>query len=220
MANAAERAYRAIREAILHGQFVPGAPLREEMLAAVIGVSRTPVRDALRRLLADGLVETMRNQGSFVAALGPEELADEFALRGLLEGFAARKAASRITAGELAEMEALAGRMESLDHATEGGIATFAELNTRFHVVIARAARSRRLEAMLLRMLQAPLVLLKEYRLHEPVGIARSNRQHREILAALAAGNAEWAALAVSAHIASTVPGTLRAGGASSTDGA
>ncbi|MBP0495551.1 GntR family transcriptional regulator [Roseomonas sp. SG15] len=56
--NAAERAYQAIRDRILHGSFIPGAPLREEMLAAEIGVSRTPVRDALRRLLADGLVET------------------------------------------------------------------------------------------------------------------------------------------------------------------
>jgi DNA-binding GntR family transcriptional regulator len=213
MANAAERAYQTIRNRILHGQFAPGAALREEMLAAEIGVSRTPVRDALRRLLADGLVETTRNQGSFVAALGPDELTDEFELRGLLEGHAARKAALRITAGELTEMQALATEMEAVEPATETGIATFSELNMRFHGIIVRASRSRRLEAMLLRMLQAPLVLLKEYRLHEPVGIARSNRQHREILAALAAGNAEWAALAVSAHIASTVPDLLRLGG-------
>lgn len=213
MANAAERAYRAIRDAILHGKFAPGAALREEMLAAEIGVSRTPVRDALRRLLADGLVETTRNQGSYVAALGPEELADEFALRQMLEGYAAGKAALRITAEELSELHALAARMEALDPATDAGLADFSELNTRFHVVIAGASRSRRLEAMLLRMLQAPLVLLKTYQLHEPVGIARSNRQHREILAALAAGNAEWTALAVRAHIASTVPGMLRGPG-------
>ena len=92
------------------------------------------------------------------------------------------------------------------DIADEAGVARFAELNSRFHLVLARAARSPRLEAMLLRMLQAPLVLLKRYRLNESVGIDRSNRQHREIIAALRAGNAEWAALAVGAHLVSTVP--------------
>ena len=69
MPNAAERAYLSIRARILSGAFPPGTPLREEMLAGEIGVSRTPVREALGRLLADGLVESARNQGTFVAAL-------------------------------------------------------------------------------------------------------------------------------------------------------
>lgn len=206
MPNAAERAYLGIRARILDGTYPPGAPLREEVLAAEIGVSRTPIRDALRRLLADGLVETARNQGSSVAALGPEEIREVFELRTLLERYAAGKAAPRITAEEVAEMEGLAREMEAIGAPDEAGVARFAELNSRFHLVLARAARSPRLEAMLLRMLQAPLVLLKRYRLNESVGIDRSNRQHREIIAALRAGNAEWAALAVGAHLVSTVP--------------
>lgn len=206
MPNAAERAYLGIRARILAGAFPPGAPLREEVLAAEIGVSRTPIRDALRRLLADGLVESARNQGSFVASLGPEDIREVFELRILLEGHAARKAAPRITAEEVAEMERLAEAMEAIGEPDEAALARFAELNTRFHLFLARAARSPRLEAMLLRMFQAPLVLLKRYRLNEAVGIGRSNRQHREIIAALRAGNAEWAALAVGAHLVSTVP--------------
>ncbi|WP_052401952.1 GntR family transcriptional regulator [Muricoccus aerilatus] len=214
MPNAAERAYQVIRDRILRGGFAPGAPLREEMLASEIGVSRTPVRDALRRLLADGLVESTRNQGSFVANLRPEELADEFELRALLEGHAARKAATRITPEELAEMEALAERMERVDPAAEAGISAFSDLNGEFHAVLARASRSRRLEGMLRRLVAMPLVLLKEYRLQQRVGIERSNRQHREILAALSAGNPEWAALATSAHIISTTPRDLLRDGA------
>lgn len=206
MPNAAERAYLGVRARILDGTFPPGTPLREEMLAGEIGVSRTPIRDALRRLLADGLVESTRNHGTFVAGLAPEELREIFELRILLESHAARKAAPRITPEEIAGMEALAAAMEAIEAPDETGVAAFSDLNARFHLLLAHAARSPRLEGILLRTLQAPLVLLKEYRLHERVGIPRSNRQHREIIAALRAGNAEWAALAVSAHIVSTIP--------------
>jgi DNA-binding GntR family transcriptional regulator len=211
MAKAAQQAYEAIRGRILSGEFPPGLQLREEMLAREIGVSRTPIRDALRRLLADGLVETTPNQGSFVSAPTPEEMREVFELRVLLEGFAARKAASRITEAQLSEMERLADAMEAMAGDTDARVTGFAELNAGFHLLLARAAGSPQLEGMLVRVFRSPLVLLKQYRLGEDVGIERSNRQHREILAALRARNAEWASLAVSAHLVSTIPETLEA---------
>jgi DNA-binding GntR family transcriptional regulator len=123
MSNAAERAYQAIRQRIMDGSFAPGAALREEMLAAEIGVSRTPVRDALRRLLADGLVESTRNRGTFVAEITTDNLLEVHQLRAMLEGFAARRAAARITAGELAELRRLADAMEAIDGPMEARVA-------------------------------------------------------------------------------------------------
>jgi DNA-binding GntR family transcriptional regulator len=209
MSNATERAYTAIRQKIMDGGFPPGAPLREEMLANELGVSRTPVRDALRRLLADGLVESTRNQGTFVNEITEDDLHEVYHLRAMLEGYAARRAASRITPEELAELRRLADEMEALSGADEHRIARFSTLNREFHVTIVRAARSRRLEGMLGWVLQVPLVLLKQYRMQEWVNIARSNRQHREIIEALSARNAEWAGQLISAHLHSTRPTRL-----------
>jgi DNA-binding GntR family transcriptional regulator len=209
MSNAAERAYRTIRQKIMDGSFAPGAPLREEMLASEIGVSRTPVRDALRRLLADGLVESTRNYGTFVAEITVDDVQEVWQLRSMLEGFAARRAATRITAGELLALEALADAMEAIGGQDESRVARFHALNAEFHTLLVRAARSRRLEGMLARVFQVPLVLLKQYRMQELVNIDRSNRHHREIIDALRAHNAEWAGLMVSAHLNATRPASL-----------
>ncbi len=209
MSNATERAYQSIRQRIMDGSFPPGSPLREEMLAAEIGVSRTPVRDALRRLLADGLVESTRNYGTFVTEITGDDLHEVYHLRAMLEGYAARRAATRITPEELAELRRLADEMEAIEGTDEQRVARFNALNRDFHVTIVRAARSRRLEGMLGWVLQVPLVLLKQYRMQEWVNIARSNRQHREIIEALAAHNPEWASFLISAHLHSTRPARL-----------
>ncbi|MBO1080152.1 GntR family transcriptional regulator [Roseomonas haemaphysalidis] len=209
--NAAERAYQTIRARIMDGSVPPGAALREEALAAEIGVSRTPVRDALRRLLADGLVESERNRGTFVAEITTDDLLEVYQLRAALEGFAARRAATRITQGELDALRGLADRMEAIQGTPEQVVARFHALNAEFHVTMVRAARSRRLEGMLGWAFQVPLVLLKQYRMQEWINLSRSNGQHRDIIEALATGNAEWAGYAVSAHLNATRPTALMA---------
>jgi DNA-binding GntR family transcriptional regulator len=209
--NAAERAYKTIRAGIMDGSFPPGAALREEALAAEIGVSRTPVRDALRRLLADGLVESARNRGTFVAEITTDDLLEVYHLRATLEGIAARRAATRITPEELEELRALAAQMEALGGPPEQLVARFHALNAEFHLTLVRASRSRRLEGMLGWAFQVPLVLLKQYRMQEWINLERSNRQHREIIEALATRNGEWAGFAVSAHLNATRPTALMA---------
>lgn len=206
MSNAAIRAYHTIRDAIRDGTYQPGMQLREEQLAAEIGVSRTPVRDALRRLLADGLVETRRNYGTFVTDLTPAEVLEVFEIRALLEGYAARKAAENITGEEIRELERLATEMESLSGSEDDRLNGFARLNRDFHLVLARASRSRRLEKMLSQMFEVPLEPLKQYRLHRLINITRSNRQHREIIEALRERNPSWAALRLESHLLSTRP--------------
>ncbi len=206
MSNAAIRAYHTIRDAIRDGTYQPGTQLREKQLAAEIGVSRTPIRDALRRLLADGLVETRRNYGTFVTDLTPGEVLEVFEIRALLEGYAARKAAENITEDELRELDRLASAMESISGTDDERLDTFAQLNSEFHMGIVRAARSRRLEMTLSQMFQVPLVPLKQYRLHRLINIDRSNRQHREIIEALRERNPAWAALRLESHLLSTRP--------------
>ncbi|WP_256022457.1 GntR family transcriptional regulator [Roseomonas sp. GC11] len=206
MPNAAERAYDFIRQRILEGGFPPGTPLRESALATELGLSRTPVREALRRLLADGLVESIRNQGTFVTEIGAEDLEEVWDLRLMLEGHAAARAARRITPAGLAALEALAGAMEALDPGAPEAPRAFSALNNRFHMTIAAAAGARRLEGMIGQALEVPLVLLKPGLTRQAVDIAHSNQQHRELIAALRSGQGEWARLVMQAHLASTRP--------------
>ncbi|MFC3124385.1 GntR family transcriptional regulator [Pseudoroseomonas globiformis] len=209
MSNATERAYQWIRQKIMDGSFPAGSPLREEALAAEIGVSRTPVRDALRRLLADGLVESARNYGTFVTRITEGDLHEVYHLRAMLEGYAAGRAAVRITADEIAQLRRVADAMEAISGREEQRVMQFSNLNRDFHLTIVRAAQSQRLEGMLGWVLQVPLVLLKQYRMQEWINISRSNAQHRDIIEALAARNAEWAAHLISAHLHSTRPSRL-----------
>ena len=96
MSRASDRAYAGIRSMILSGELPAGAPLGEEALAERCGVSRTPVRDALRRLEAELLVKRNETQRSFVADWSLGDVADAFELRAMLEGHAARRAAERM----------------------------------------------------------------------------------------------------------------------------
>jgi DNA-binding GntR family transcriptional regulator len=108
-----EMVVAAIRDAIVAGVFAPGERLPQEALAEQFGVSRIPVRAAIRTLEAEGLVVVAPHRGATVKALRPEELEEIYALRALLEGFAVRGAISKITEGEVAELEELADRLDA-----------------------------------------------------------------------------------------------------------
>ena len=204
MADAASKAYESIRRAILDGHYAPGSALREEQLAAEVGVSRTPVREALRRLLSDGLVDNVRNSGTFVSELSDDDLLEIFELRAILEAHVARRAARTIDEAALGELERLAGAMEEASGSEDERRKAFGPLNTAFHTVILKASGSRLVEPILQRMFAVPLVPLKEYRLRRWVNIDRSNRQHREIIEALREHDPEWAALCMESHLLST----------------
>jgi DNA-binding GntR family transcriptional regulator len=212
MSDATTRAYEAIRGGILEGRFAAGSALREEQLATEIGVSRTPVREALHRLLADGLVNSVPNSGTFVSDLTEDDLHETFELRSMLEAYVARKAALRISEEQLAELEALADKMERLAPQDGDKLEDFGRLNNDFHLLILQASGSRLLEPILARLITGvPLVPLKQYRLRRWVNIERSNRQHREIIEALREHNAEWAGLRMQSHLLSTQPKLQRA---------
>jgi DNA-binding GntR family transcriptional regulator len=142
-----EIAYR-LRADILDGRLALGAPLRHEQLAARFGVSRTPIREALRQLHALNLVEVVPNRGAVVRTPARTELLEVYELRADLEGFACELACARASDAELGALDRAQGRMEA---ALRGGLddagfdAAVAEANGAFHGAIHRAARNGRL---------------------------------------------------------------------------
>jgi len=203
----ADRAYEGIREAILTGVLQAGEHLREEQLAAMTGTSRTPVREALRRLVAEGLATTV-NRHRFVTDFSYEEVVIVFELRAKVESYAASVAATKINDAELRTLERVVREIDQIDP-TDGveAIYRFITLNGEFHSTIVKATRSHQLKLMTAQAMSLPLVLIKQFVWDQHINIARSNAQHRDILAALAQGNSEWAASAMAGHILSTKPG-------------
>jgi DNA-binding GntR family transcriptional regulator len=201
MTSATDLAYDAVLEGILAGTHAMGSRLREEELAAALGVSRTPVREALRRLHSEGLVELLPRRGALVARWDEEDLDEIFELRALLEGYGARRAARRIEAEKLDPLDELCDAMDAA--ATEGSdaaIATITELNLRFHREIHAAARNPRLVKALGSLVQVPLVH-HTFHHYTPEELRRSLGHHRELVAAIRAGDADWAEEVMRAHV-------------------
>jgi len=201
-----ERAYQGIRRAILTGELRSGEHLREEPLAAMTGTSRTPVREALRRLVAEGLA-TAENRHRYVTDFSYEEVVIIFELRSKVESYAAGVAASKITDEELRTLERAIEDIDRIDLSDGAEAANrFITLNSLFHSTIVNATRSRQLKLMTAQAVSLPLVLIKQFVWDQSINIIRSNAQHRDILAALAQRNGEWASTAMAGHILSTKP--------------
>ena len=205
MSRSVDMAYRQIRRAIITGELRSGDKLQEARLAELIGVSRTPVREALGRLGAEGLVVMERYRKSTVAHFTSKDVAERFRLRAMLEGYSAARAASRITPEQIAELKAIEDRMERLfgELGWHAHLEEFDQLNNDFHNVIAQAADSPRLEQILASSLELPASIFNSYR--EPVEdrTRRTHWQHREIIAALEMRNEVWAQAMMTAHLAS-----------------
>ncbi|MEM1021541.1 MAG: GntR family transcriptional regulator [Sphingomonadales bacterium] len=201
MSKAIDKAYARIRSGIVSGELAPGQHLKEEELAELCDVSRTPVRDALRQLEADYFVERRDNQRVFVASWTEDDIDDIFELRAMLEGFAAGRAAEHITQGQLIQLrhhhEAIVkgvGANGLIDSDV------FLENNRAFHRLIWDAARSARLAAMLQRLVEQPVVM-RTLVTYGAKDLARSISQHDEILDALSHGDRAWANAAMTSHI-------------------
>lgn len=205
-ARPAERVYERIRDAILSGELPAGEHLREESLARMTGASRTPVREALQRLTAEGLA-LAEHRSRFVADFSMREVEVIFDLRARMEAYAARMAAGCITARELDRLTGLVDEIDGLgDGSAPGAADRFFSLNAEFHYGIVLATRSTQLRALTARAFAAPLVTIKRLVCDQEINILRSNGQHRDILSALGRRDAEWAEAAMFGHIISTKP--------------
>ncbi|MDE2305120.1 MAG: GntR family transcriptional regulator [Gammaproteobacteria bacterium] len=199
--RAAERAYVTVREGILCGTYAAGSRLTETEVAQAAGVSRTPVREALRRLHAEGLVEFEPNHGAVVAAFELEDAEEIFELRSLLEPICARRAAERATPELVAELRALAEQqVAECARRGPGHLSRIGELNDRFHRAVQRAAASPRLAKTLAGLIEAPLIL-RTFAQYSSGELQRSADQHLELVQAIAARDGVWAHSVMRAHI-------------------
>ena len=203
MPNAVDRAYGKIRASILDGTLAPDSRLKEKKLVEYCGVSRTPVRDALRRLAAEGYVSIQPNQGAQVRSWSTEDLDELFALRALLEGYAAKRAAKLITAEGLNRLEKVITQMNdilAMEMPQEEKISEFLLLNRAVHEPIWEASGSKRLISMLSTLVEQALVVhtVKYFTMER---IATSHRHHEELLMALKAGDESWAESIMTSHI-------------------
>jgi DNA-binding GntR family transcriptional regulator len=206
MSRTVEKAYDYILTEIVSGRAGAGTHLRETELAEALEVSRTPIREALRRLETEGLVTVERNAGAAVAVFSRDEVVEIYWLRAMLEGHAAARAATRITAEELVELGRLADALDKMQHQDPIDIVAFADLNTRFHLAIAKAAHSVRLYALIRSVIRLPIVLLQQPEWRSRLRRAAGYAHHHAIIDALKAGNAGWAESQMQTHIFASLP--------------
>lgn len=200
MSRAADRAYAEIRRLILSGEVAPGAQLKEIQLAALCGVSRTPVRDALRRLEADLYIVRNGTQRAFVSDWKSSDLEEMFTLRGMLEAHAAARAASRMEATAIARLRAANTRIEQAVFGKNPDVPKFLDANREFHNIIVEAARSDRLASMLVALVEQPIIRRTAMQ-YDHEQLVQSVHDHQELIQAFAAGDAEWARTIMLSHI-------------------
>lgn len=198
--TAVDRAYTTLRDALVAGQFQPGTPLREEVIAAMAGVSRTPVREAIRRLDAEGLVEVLPNRGARVADWDDHDVEEIFELRVLLEGYGARLAAKWAGEAELAQLTELCQQMEAEVARPDVRYEVVTDINARFHQVILAAGPNRRLASVTAGVVKRALVI-RTFHLYTSEELARSCAHHRELVAAVSANDGDWAEAVMRAHL-------------------
>jgi len=201
MAKAVDKAYQTVRDRILRGIYPGASRITEQEVACAAGVSRTPVREALRRLHAEGLLEFVPHQGAIVTEWTSEDREDVFELRALLESYGAARAARRMTNEHIAELRQLAEQQyhETLSK-TEGYLERIGELNSRFHRRIHELAGSSRLVGALSSLIEAPL-MMRTFATYHDEDLIRSTSQHLEIVRALEARDGDWSAALMRAHI-------------------
>lgn len=194
-------AYRTLREWILQGRLVAGQSLPEAELALQIGVSRTPVREAIGRLSAEGLVVMERYRKHVVAKFDENGRVEIMELKALIEGRAAARAATRLDDPEILYLRDLSNRMErAVREQGDAAHALFDELNREFHAIIWRAADSPRGERILETALSSPFNVLGRLDASLSQSMERACWYHHEIVSAFESRDPERARMQMIAH--------------------
>lgn len=197
--GAVDRVHAAIRAAIVSGRYVLGQRLIEADLSAEYEVGRSSIREALRRLSGEGLLEVVRNRGAVVRRFTRAEIDDFYCVRGELEALAARLAAENIHNPEIRARftDGLAQRVQPTGPSDVVGYRTE---NALFHRLIVVAANNRQLET-LLEQLHLPVLALQLWPYVPPSFLTAAMREHEEIAAAILAGEAAAAERLMRRHV-------------------
>lgn len=196
---AAERVYLHVKSGVLDRSYEGGTLLTEGDLADAVGVSRTPVREALLRLEAEGLLKLYPKKGALVLPVSAQEIADVVETRLLVERYAVAKVVGAAPAELITRLEdSLA---EQRGHAEAGDLAAFAVADRCFHAEIVRAAYNRILAQLYDRLRDRQLRMGVATMHAVPSRVAKNISEHAEILEALRGGSADTAARLVDRHV-------------------
>lgn len=200
--TAALRVYAQIRDAIIGAEIQGGAPIREDEWARRLGVSRTPVREALRRLSAEGLVEVLPSRGARLVVWEDEDLEDLFRIRALIEGYGAELAAAAATDEDVQKLTELQERMEACARSKDQGRHELGRLDLDVHRGIVALSGSPRLVDVHERLSAVPTQFLAMRR-YTKSQLRDRLKQHRDVLRAIEVGETEWAGAMMRAHVLS-----------------
>lgn len=197
-----------LRDLIVQGTLAPGARLNERVLCGRFGISRTPLREAIKLLANEGLVELLPNRGAIVASIQPERLAETLAVMGALESLGGELACRNASDAQISEIRAL--HYEMLAHHARGDLAAYFKYNQQIHLKLVEAAGN----AVLLHTYRQLNTNARRARYMANLSKERWNAavaEHEEILAALAARDAERLKQLLRDHLAGKLASVLAA---------
>jgi DNA-binding GntR family transcriptional regulator len=185
-----EKILETIREAILRGALKPGEKVAEPELAERFGISRTPIREAFRQLESEGYLTVIPRKGAVVTALSERDVEEFYAIKSILEGYAARMAASNLSGKDIDRLEAINDRLEQL--ASVGDVKTFFRVHNEFHELFIRAAGNEKLLELIGQLLMK-FNRLRMASLSLPGRMEISVNEHKKILEAFKSNDGEKA---------------------------
>ena len=201
-----KKVYRILKSGIIDGTLKSGTKLLEVKIAEQMGISRTPIREALRELAAKGFVKMVPNQGIIVSSDSIEDIREVIQIRGVLEGLAARLAATLMTKEQLDQLEILLRKMEIF--ARKNNPMDFGDVDAEFHNIIVNSSGNHRLMQMRKNITeQAHRYRIKS--LHVFGRLTRSTEEHQKMYDALKKKDSEKADKACQEHIENTLKNIL-----------
>ena len=192
--------FNTLRQAIITGEFAPGERLMEIALANRLGVSRTPVREAIRKLELEGLVKIIPNKGAYVTGITPKDVQDIYMIRSILEGMCARWATEHITPEQIEQLEEIVLLSEFHLKKDKDKVVQVSDLDGKFHHVLYEASNSRIMEHTL-------SDFHKYVKMARMLSVGAKNRaeksieEHKAILEAIKKGDADEAERLANLHI-------------------
>lgn len=196
------KVFYRIREDILAGKYLHNEELREKTIADELGVSRTPVREALRQLELEGLVTIIPNKGASVVGITRKDVQDIYEIRSHLEGLCAKWASANITAEQLDELDENVYLSEF--HFEKGHYEQVLELDNKFHELLYQASNSKMLDHVLSDF-HHYVERVRKNTLSRPQRAAASNQEHKKIVEALRNQDAAKAEKLATEHIMNTI---------------
>ncbi len=208
-----QRAYDYLREKLIAGELSPGSRLSDIALAKEIGISRTPIREAINQLANEDLVQLVPHNGAFVKVPDEEELIELYDLRKLLETYAVKQAAGNMSEGNLRQLIEMITHMDMIikELKNSGREAPTAAIRRRwvmtdyaFHLVLFKSCGNRKVMRIAsdLRMLTQAFIFRKEDPKISPIEVMRiANKEHREVFRALESGKGDEASEVIDRHL-------------------